>query len=51
MASKASGGSTIKFNDFLKRFYEGNSLKIPGGSSIKFGDCLKRSYEGIASKA
>ena len=27
MASKATGGSSVQFNDFLKGSYEGNGLK------------------------
>jgi len=40
IASKAWAGSSIKFDDFLKRSYEAN------GPSIKFDDFLYRSYRG-----
>ena len=48
MASKASAGSSITFDDFLKRSDEGNGLKASAGSTIKSDDFLKRIYEGSA---
>ena len=50
IASKASGGSRLQFDDFSKRYYEGNMFKSVRWLKQRIWWFLQRSYEDLMLK-